>query len=126
MISVFLQQPFLPVSFACASNPFRSGIRLLCCRSNAFPKVRFFVAASLPDKHKVSLSAESDNDKIVTYPQAERFAVDKTENKFAGQLPQTMTAPTLCMEAVRYDGRAGGEEERGPRHQISERLCRRR
>ena len=78
------------------------------------------MAASLPDKHKVSLLAESDNDKFVTYPQAERFAVDKTENKFAGHQPYTMTAPTLCMRAVRYDGRAGGEEERGPRHQISE------
>lgn len=40
------------------------------------------MAASLPDKHKVSSSAESDNDKIETYPQAERFVVDKRENKF--------------------------------------------
>ena len=42
------------------------------------------MAASLPDKHKVSSSAESDNDNFVTYPQAERFAVDKTEYKSAG------------------------------------------
>jgi hypothetical protein len=81
MASVVLQQPSLRVSSACASNPFRSGIRLRCCRSIAFPKVCFFVAASLPDKHKVSSNLESDNDEFVTYPQAERFAVDKTENK---------------------------------------------
>jgi hypothetical protein len=41
------------------------------------------VAASLPDKHKVSSSAESDNNKIAAYPQAERFVVDKMENKFS-------------------------------------------
>ena len=43
------------------------------------------MAALLPDKHKVSSNTESDNDKFVTYPQAERFVVDKRENKFVGQ-----------------------------------------
>lgn len=81
------------------------------------------MAASLPDKHKVSSTAESDNDKFVTYPQAERFVVDKTENKFT---PTKDGLHACRMKAVRYDGRAGGEEERGPRHHISERLCRRR
>lgn len=62
------------------------------------------MAASLPDKHKVSSTAESDNDKFVTYPQAERFVVDKTENKFT----PNEDGPHACrMKAVRYDGRAG-------------------
>jgi hypothetical protein len=62
------------------------------------------VAASLPDKHKVSSTAESDNDKFVTYPQAELFVVDKTENKF-GRNEDGLHA--CRMKAVRYDGRAG-------------------
>jgi hypothetical protein len=62
------------------------------------------VAALLSDKNKVSSTAESDNDKIATYPQAERFVVDKTENKFT---PNEDGLHACRMKAVRYDGRAG-------------------
>ena len=49
------------------------------------------MAALLSDKHKVSLKTESDNDNVETYPQADRFTVDKVENKF---LQDTITAST--------------------------------
>jgi hypothetical protein len=62
------------------------------------------VAASLPDKHKVASNLESDNDEFVTYPQAERFAVDKTENNLC---PNEDGLHACRMKAVRYDGRAG-------------------
>jgi hypothetical protein len=80
--SVFLQQPSLPFTSAFASGLFRSGIRQFCYRSIAFPKDRFFVVASSPDKHKLSSIAESLNDSFSTYPQATSSAVDKLENNF--------------------------------------------
>jgi hypothetical protein len=78
--SVVLQQPSLPVSPACAFNLIRSGVWLLRCLFLTSPKVGLSVAASLPDKHKVSSKTESDNDIFMTYPQGESLLVDKLEN----------------------------------------------
>ena len=63
------------------------------------------MATLLSDKHKVSSSTESDNDELMTYPQGARFLVDKTENKFSAN---DDGLHAVSMEAVRYDGRAGG------------------
>jgi hypothetical protein len=76
LASVFLQRPFLPIPSACASGLIRSGIRLFRRRSIAFPKVCFFVAASLPDEDKFAPTPESHNGEMQTYPQSDVFAVD--------------------------------------------------
>jgi len=60
----------------------------------------------------VFLSVGRTKLKIATYPQAERFAVEKMAHKFA---EQTNTASTPCMEAVKIVRGRGREEESAAR-----------
>jgi hypothetical protein len=100
---VFLQQPLHPVSSACASDPFRSGIWSLRCLSNASPKVRFFVATLLPDELMLSSEAESHNRNMTSYPQVGTFAVDKKVHKKAIRLARNFRIQ-LRIENTNEDG----------------------